>query len=48
MLGINKIVIKCHGNSKADSIATAIEQAYKLGKNQLVEKVAKAVEKDKE
>ncbi len=48
LLGVNKIVIKCHGNSKAESVARAIEQAYTLGNNKLVEKVAKAVEKDEE
>lgn len=44
LLGVSKIVIKCHGNSKADSIATAINQAYTLGKNKLIEHVSKAVE----
>lgn len=48
LLGINKIVIKCHGNSKAESVACAINQAWKLANNKLVEKVAKAVEKDEE
>ena len=43
LLGVNKIVIKCHGNSKADSIAIALEQAFTLGKNKLIEKVSKAV-----
>ncbi len=44
LLGVSKIVIKCHGNSKADSIATAINQAYTLAKNQLIQKVTSAVE----
>ena len=44
LLGVNKVVIKCHGNSKADSVSKAIEQAWTLCKNKLVEKVAKAVE----
>ena len=48
LLGVNKIVIKCHGNSKAESVACAINQAWKLANNKLVEKVAKAVEKDEE
>lgn len=43
MLGVNKIVLKCHGNSKADSIATTIHQAYTLAENKMVEKVKKAV-----
>ncbi len=48
LLGVNKIVIKCHGNSKADSVACAIQQAWKLSNNKLVEKVANAVEKNEE
>lgn len=47
MLGVSKIVIKCHGNSKADSVATAIAQAYTLGKNNLIDKMKKAVENEK-
>lgn len=43
LLGVSKIVLKCHGNSKADSLCATIEQAYTLGKNKLIEKVAKAV-----
>ncbi len=45
MLGVSKIVIKCHGNSKAEVIAKSIEQAYNLAENKLVEKTKKAVEK---
>ena len=48
MLGVSKIVLKCHGNSKADSIATTIEQAYKLANNKMIEKVKKAVGNDEE
>ncbi len=44
LLGVNKIVIKCHGNSKADNIATSINQAYKLAKKQLIERVKEEVE----
>ena len=43
LLGVTKIVLKCHGNSKAESIATTIEQAYTLAKNKLIEKMSKAV-----
>lgn len=43
MLGVNKIVLKCHGNSKADSIATTIKQAYTLAENKMIERVTKAV-----
>lgn len=46
LLGVNKIVLKCHGNSKAPIVADTINQAYELAKNQLIEKVKKAVEKD--
>ena len=48
LLGVNKIVLKCHGNSKAPIVADTIQQAYELAKNKLVEKVAKAVEKSEE
>lgn len=48
LLGVQKIVLKCHGNSKADSIASTIEQAYRLATNKLVEKVSKAVENNEE
>ena len=43
LLGVTKVVLKCHGNSKAESICATINQAYTLGKNKLVEKVLKAV-----
>lgn len=43
LLGVNKVVLKCHGNSKADSISATIAQAYTLGKNKLIEKVSKAI-----
>lgn len=46
LLGVNKIVIKCHGNSKANSIASAINQAYTLAKSKMIQKVVKIVEKD--
>lgn len=48
LLGVSKIVLKCHGNSKAESVATTIEQAYTLAKNDLINKVKKQVEKDEE
>ena len=43
LLGVNKVVLKCHGNSKAESICATINQAYTLGKNKLIERVLKAV-----
>ena len=48
LLGVNKIVLKCHGNSKANTVATTIEQAYTLANNKLIEKVKSAVEKNEE
>ncbi len=46
LLGVNKVVLKCHGNSKADSIMATINQAFTLGKNKLIEKVSKAIENE--
>ena len=43
LFGVSKIVLKCHGNSKAESVTATIEQAFTLGKNKLIEKVSKAV-----
>ena len=48
LLGVSKIVLKCHGNSKADSIATTIEQAYTLAKSNMIEKVKQVVSNEKE
>ena len=48
MLGVSKIVLKCHGNSKADSVETTILQAYELAKNKMIEKVSKAISKNEE
>ena len=48
LLGVTKIVLKCHGNSKADSIASTIEQAFVLANNKLIEKVKTDVEKNEE
>jgi len=46
LLGVSKIVLKCHGNSKAESIATTIHQAYTLAQNKMIEKVKKAVSEE--
>ena len=43
LLGVSKVVLKCHGNSKAEGICATINQAFTLGKNKLVEKVLKAI-----
>ena len=39
LLGVNNIVVKAHGNSDAYSFECALEVAYKLSKNQLVNKI---------
>lgn len=46
LLGVSKIVLKCHGNSHAETIADTINQAYILSKNKLISRVEKAVEKN--
>lgn len=43
LLGTAKIVIKCHGNSKASSIARAIEQVVELHQNEMIENISQAV-----
>ncbi len=48
LLGTSKIVIKCHGNSKAFSIAKSIEQVITLHKNNMIDNIAKAVVIDEE
>jgi len=47
LLGVSKIVLKCHGNSKADSIATTIEQAFTLAKSNMIERVKEIVSNEK-
>ena len=42
-LGINKIVIKCHGSSKAESFYQSIKQAYTLGQSDMIEKISESV-----
>lgn len=48
LLGTAKIVIKCHGNSKANSIANAIEQVVMLHKNGMIENISTAVQDEEE
>ena len=43
-LGINKIVVKCHGSSKAESFYHTIKQAFDLGKSNLIEEIATSVQ----
>ncbi len=47
LLGFDKIILKCHGNSKSDTISNTILQACKLAENKLVDKVEKAVKNEK-
>lgn len=47
LLGVNKIVLKCHGNSRADTIALTIEKAWSLATNNLIKKVKKVVANEK-
>ena len=42
-LGINKLVIKCHGSSKAESFYQSIKQAYTLGQSGIVSSVAESI-----
>lgn len=42
-LGINKLVIKCHGSSKAESFYQSIKQAYTLGQSDIVSSVAESI-----
>lgn len=46
LLGVSKIVVKCHGNSRADSIATAINQVVTLHKNKMIDNISKAVKNE--
>lgn len=44
LLGVSKIVIKCHGNSRAESICTAIEQVMHLHQSKLIETIESTIE----
>lgn len=46
LLGVSKIVVKCHGNSKADNITSAIEQVLKLNENKMIENISRTVIRD--
>jgi len=41
LLGCKKLLVKAHGNSKAESVAICIEQMYTMHNGKLVEKIAK-------
>lgn len=42
-LGVNKIVIKCHGSSKAESFHQSIKQAYNLGQSNIIDAISQNV-----
>jgi phosphate acyltransferase len=46
VLGVNGIVINCHGRSKAKAIARAILQADKMARERLVERIGEALQRD--
>lgn len=48
LLGVSKIVVKCHGNSRADNVASAIEQVIKLDENKMIENISRIVEKNEQ
>ena len=43
-LGINKIVVKCHGSSKAESFCNTIKQAYELGQSDMIKQIAESMQ----
>ena len=42
-LGVNKIVLKCHGSSKEESFYQSIKQVYELGQSDLVQNISTSV-----
>lgn len=45
MLGVKKLVLKCHGKAKADSIELTIEEAMSLARNNLIGKITEVIAK---
>lgn len=41
LLGCQKILVKSHGSSRADSISACIDQVYNMNKGKLIEKITK-------
>ena len=41
LLGCKKLLVKAHGNSKADSFCACINQMYEMHKGKLIEKISK-------
>ena len=46
LLGINGIVLKCHGSSTKESFKNAINESKKLHKFQLIKKITTSFNKD--
>ena len=42
-LGVNKVVLKCHGSSKEESFYQSIKQVYNLGQSKLIENISTSV-----
>ena len=45
LLGCKKLLVKAHGNSKAESFSICIDQMYTMYKGKLIEKITKSLEK---
>jgi len=45
LLGCKKLLVKSHGNSKAESIAICIDQMYTMHKGKLIEKISQSLAK---
>ena len=45
LLGCQKLLVKAHGNSKANSFETCIEQIYSMHEGKLIEKITKSLGK---
>ena len=43
LLGVNGVVVKAHGNSDAYSFGCALEVAYKLVDNNLINKIKEGI-----
>ena len=45
LLGCKKLLVKAHGNSKADSFEAVIDQVYTMHKGKLMDKISKNLAK---
>jgi glycerol-3-phosphate acyltransferase PlsX len=46
VLGVNEVIVNCHGRSRARAITTSILQAEKLARDRLVERIGEALHHD--